>query len=58
MRKIDHAPKYTRGIGNRMRNNRKRKGIRKIMWWNKVINKSVIFKRRLFFEAITKTSRV
>jgi hypothetical protein len=58
MRKIDHAPKYTRRIGNRMRNTRKRKGIRKIMWWNKVINKSVIFKRRLFFEAITKTSRV
>lgn len=46
MKSIDHAPKYTRRLGNMIRNYRQRRGIRKIMWRNKIHNKSIVYMDR------------
>ena len=47
MRRIDHSPKYTRSLGNMIRNNIQRKGIRRIIWRNKIENKSIVYMRRI-----------
>jgi hypothetical protein len=46
MRKIDHAPKYIRSLSNRIKNNEERKGIRKIIWKNKIHVLSIAIKAR------------
>ena len=46
MRSIDHAPKYTRRLGNMFRNNIQRRGIRRIIWKNKIHNKSIRYMDR------------
>ena len=47
MRSIDHAPKYTRSLGNMIRNNIQRRGIRRIIWRNKIHNKSIVYMKRI-----------
>lgn len=46
MRSIDHAPKYTRRLGNMIKNNIQREGIRRIIWRNKIHNKSIVYMDR------------
>lgn len=46
MRSIDHAPKYTRRLGNMFRNDIQRRGIRRIIWRNKIHNKSIRYMDR------------
>jgi hypothetical protein len=46
MRSIDHALKYTRTLGNMIRYDLQRKGIRKIIWKNKIHNKSIVYMDR------------
>lgn len=47
MRSIDHAPKYTRRLGNMFRNDIQRRGIRRIIWRNKIHNKSITYMDRI-----------
>ena len=47
MRSIDHAPKYTRRLGNMIKNNIQREGIRRIVWRNKIHNKSIVYMDRI-----------
>jgi hypothetical protein len=47
MKSIDHAPKYTRQLGNMIRNNIQRRGIRRIMWRNKIENTSIVYMGRI-----------
>ena len=44
---INHAPKYTRRLGNMLRNDIQRRGIRRIVWKNKIHNKSITYIGRI-----------
>jgi hypothetical protein len=47
MRSINHAPRYTRRLGNMIKNNIQREGIRRIIWSNKIHNKSIVYMDRI-----------
>jgi hypothetical protein len=52
--KVDHAPKYTRRLGNTIKHIYKLKGIRRITHMNKMHNTFAVFTREAFFDAISK----
>ena len=57
MRKIDHAPKYTRRLANTLKHLHNVKGIRRVMCMNKRHNTFNVFTKRAFFKAITRVAK-